>query len=138
MNKREGAASIHAVRDLALLALVFCVSSPADARPWPRPRPPRLVDESTFDRLLDEVRSEPFTDGKLERVRAVAGGKVYVFTGAQVVALLDAFVYWNDRLQALRLLPLVDAGNAEIVRRQFEAAPTTISAEAERVLGLSR
>jgi hypothetical protein len=84
------------------------------------------------------VRSEPFTDGKLERVRAVAGGRAYVFTGGQVVALLDAFVYWNDRLQALRLLPVVDAGNAEIVRRYFEPAPTTIYSEAERVLGLSR
>jgi hypothetical protein len=132
--------SIRAMRAFGvptLLAFVFCVSTSAGARPWPRPRPPRLLDAASFDRLLNDVRAEPFPDGKLERIRAVAGGKMFVFTGGQVVALLDTFTFWRDRLDALRLLPLVDASNAEIVRRYFEAAPPLYSSEAARVLGLS-
>jgi hypothetical protein len=123
---------------LAFACFVSMLSAPSGARPWPRPHPPRLLEPAAFDRLLSDVRSEPFTDGKLERVRAVAGGRVYVFTGGQVVALLESFTFWADRLQALRLLPNVDTDNAELVRRYFESAPTLIYTEAGRVLGLAR
>ncbi len=127
-----------------LVALAVSVSAfssfPAarlDAKAWHAPRPPRLIDAGTFDRLLADVRAEPFADGKLERVRAVAGGKVYLFTAGQVIALLDAFAFWDDRLQALRLLPLVDADNAATVYRYFTDAPETVRWDAARVLRLS-
>jgi hypothetical protein len=119
-----------------LLALVFCLR--LDARPWPRPRAPQLIDPATFERLIRDVRSEPFTDGKLGRLRNVAGGGVYVFAGGQVISLLDAFTFWDDRLQALRLLPLVDADNALIVCHYFEQAPELVRSAAARILGLAR
>ncbi len=109
-----------------------------DAMPPAYPHPPRLIDAATFDRLLGDVRSEPPTDGKLERVRAIASGRAYVFTGGQVVALLDAFTFWIDRVQALGLLPLVDGGQAARDCRYFDPAPATIRADATRILGLGK
>lgn len=129
--------SIQAVRTLVLTitfaVAAISVSPSASAKQW-GVRPPRPVDAATFDQLLEAVRAEPFTDGKLERVRAVAGGKRYVFTSGQVTALLDAFTYWTDRLEALRLLPVIDRDNAAAVARYFAPAPATTRSEAARIL----
>jgi hypothetical protein len=124
-------------RWILLVSLLLGAAPRLEAVPWSNMHRPRLIDPTTFDRLLREVRAEPFADGKLERVRVVAGGRVYLFTSGQAIALFDAFAFWDDRLQALRLLPLVDASNAAAVCRYFEPAPPTVRAEAARVLGLA-
>lgn len=128
--------SIQVVRAPILLVLAFfAFSTGADARQC-FPHPPRLIDPVTFDQLLGAVKAEPFADGKLERISAVAGGRGYLFTSGQVVELLDAFTFWIDRLAALRLLPLIDYNHALAVLGYFDPAPATIRSEAKRVLDL--
>lgn len=125
------------VRSSILLVLAFfAFSTVASARPC-FPRPPRPIDPVTFDQLLGAVNAEPFADGKLKRISAVAGGKSYLFTSGQVVALLASFTFWIERLAALRLLPLIDYNHALAVLRYFDDAPAIIRSEAKRALGLT-
>jgi hypothetical protein len=115
--------------------LLVAVAADAIAMPYVQPRPPRPVPAEVFAQLVDAMRGESFPDGKLERLRAVSGGKRYLFDSGQAITVLDLFAFWNDRLEALRLLPLVDAASARAVRRYFESAPDAYRSEAQRILG---
>ena len=118
--------------------LVFSIATSALAVPYVLPpRPPRPIPADVFAQLVDAMKAESFPDGKLERLRTVAGGKRYLLDGAQAITVLDLFAFWNDRLAALRLLSFVDGASAHAVRRYFAAAPDTVRSEAERILGAS-
>lgn len=116
-------------------ALLLAVAADASAMPYVQPRPPRPIPADVFAQLVDAMTAESFPDGKLEKLRAVAGGKRYLFDGGQAISVLHLFSFWNDRLAALRLLPLVDAASARAVRRYFESAPDGYRSEAQRILG---
>jgi hypothetical protein len=125
------------VRAFILTLLLFGLLSPAAAAPatWPRlPHPPVAIDAATFQALLAAVNAESFADGKLERLRAVAGGRSYSFTGRQAVSLLRSFEFWIERVEALRLLPIADREGVDAVLRYFAGAPSTIATEAQRIL----
>lgn len=126
-----------AMRTLVAAIMLTGVATTALAVPHVQPRPPRPIDAATFVQLVDAVKRESFVDGKLEHLRSVAGGKRYLFTGGQVIALLDAFTFWTDRIEALRLLPVLDRNNATIVARYFNSAPPITRTEARRILSLS-
>lgn len=130
--------SIRSMRSVILPGMLLslaALSSSSRAQDDGFPVPPRLISRSAFNRLLTAVKAEPFTDGKLQQVSAVAAGKRYVFTCGQVVTLLGAFDFWTDRLDALRLTPVVDHDNASVVLRYFDDAPATMRTEAQRILG---
>lgn len=123
-------------RAIAAGLLLAAMGSTAQAQYDGWPAPPRPISAAAFQRLLAAVKAESFSDGKPQQVRAVAAGKRYLFAGGQVIAVLDAFGYWTDRLEALRLLPLVDRAGATAVKQSFDAAPATIRSEAGRILGV--
>lgn len=121
---------------MRLLATALLLSVAADtlAMPYVRPRPPRAIPAAVFAELVDTMKAEAFPDAKLERLRAVSGGKLYLFTSGQSITILEFLTFWNDRVTALRLLPPVDAQHAAAVLRYFDAAPATLRSEAGDIL----
>lgn len=117
------------------MGLLLIVAADATAMPYVQPRPPRPIPADVFAQLFDAMKGESFPDGKLEKLRAITGGKRYLFDSGQAITVLGLFSFWNDRLEALRLLPLVDAASARAVRRYFEPAPDAYRSEAQRILG---
>ena len=126
-----------AVRTLAV-ALCLSAVTQAWAAPYRKLRPPERIDATTFSQLVDAVKAERFSDDKLGRLREVAGGRSYLFSGAQVLTLLPLFVYWLDRTAALRLLPLADREDAPAVLRYFEPAPALVRSEVRTLLSTPR
>lgn len=122
------------MRALAALLLVVAAAD-AVATPYVQPRPPRPIPADVFAQLVDAVKAEDFPDGKIERLRAVSGGKLYLFTSSQAITILELFTFWTDRVTALRLLPLVDGKHAAAVLRYFDAAPEVVRSEARAILG---
>ena len=123
-----------AVRALVVV-VALSVAATAAAKGNSSVSPPRPIHPAVFARLLEAVRAEPFTDAKLGRLREVEGGRAWLLDAAQASQLLDAFDFWSDRLEALRLMPLVDAAvAAAAVLRFFDPAPDSIRRDAERVL----
>ncbi len=119
---------------MIMTVVLFAVSPQLSyGKPW-RTRSPTPIDAETFQRLWTAVQAEPFADGKLEQLRAVAGGNRYTFAGPQAVALLRGFNFWSDRLQALRLLPVVNFDEAGAVVAYFDSAPALLRSEARRIL----
>lgn len=121
----------------ALVAVLFAVAvGNASAAPYVRPRPPRPITAAELARLVEAVKAESFTDGKLEQVRRAGGGRYFLFTGAQAISVLQLFEFWADRLSALRLLPITGGEDANAaVLRYFDAAPGVLRDEARRILG---
>ncbi len=121
---------------VAAATLVLVLSGSAGAVPFVRRRPPVPIDAATFAQLVEATKAEAFPDGKLAQIRNVAAGRRYLFTGPQIVTLLELFTFWYDRVEALRLTSPSDAQNAAAVLRYFEPAPGLARSEARRILGL--
>jgi hypothetical protein len=120
----------------AALLLLFATHALATpARPF---RPPRVIDPTALGHLVDAIKAETFTDGKIGRLREVAGGRAYLFTGSQTLTLLPLFTYWTDRVEALRLLSLADPQEAPRVLRYFDPAPELLRSEARTILTAPR
>lgn len=137
VNKADARPSKTDVRILlqSLLA-VSLWSASAEATAVVRLHPPWPIDAARFDALLAAVQAESFADGKLGQLRVVAGTKAYSFGGGQAVALLAAFDFWVERVEALRLLPLADQAGAKAVLRYFSGAPSTLQSEAQQILAV--
>ena len=95
---------------------------------------PRLIDQERFVQLLAAIDDEKFADGKLTQLRITQG--LYLFSGAQAVAVLGSFEFWNDRLEGLRLILPADSACVGAILRYFEAAPDSYRSEARRILRL--
>jgi hypothetical protein len=134
VNRRPNLAVSFVVRAIATALIVCLASSFALGYPRARPRP---IDPTTFTHLIEAIKSEQFADAKLERLRGVAGGKIYLFSTGQMLTVLDLFEFWTERLDALRLLPPIDGKHAAATVRYFDQAPDTIRSEARRVLQVS-
>ena len=126
---------------LSLLMLVLGATSAQAVPTLRRPQPPqRPITAADFGELLAAVNAEPFGNAKLECLRAVNGSRSYSFDGQQALALLGSFEFWVERVEALRLLPIIDRDRASVdaVRLFFEGAPALLRAEAQRVLAAGR
>jgi hypothetical protein len=119
-----------------LIAATLALSLAAEASAAPRPplRPPQPIDAVTLDKLLSALAKEPLGDGKLGQLRAVTAGRRWLFDGRQAIAVLGRFGFWNERAEALRLVPLADAAAATEVLRWFDPAPEPVRAEVRQIL----
>ncbi len=125
--------------------------APAPAAPMPAPAPPTVVvvanaplppaaapapmgmEGASFASLLQAVKSESFSEGKLGAIESAASSAY--FTIDQVGQLVDALTFSADKVQAVTLTRahLVDPGNGFKLLGHF-----TFSGDKEKVRGILR
>ena len=78
------------------------------------------MDPSAFQRLLQALETESFSDDRLELLRTTA--RENGFTVAQVARIMDLFDFGDDRVEVVRILypRIVDPENAHLLLSHVE------------------
>ncbi len=92
--------------------VVLQPTQPPPTTPPPEPPGPDAMANADFDRLMNAVNAESFSDGKLGVVRTAAGA--HHFTIGQVKRLVNAMSFSKDKVAVVRITAskILDPENA--------------------------